>query len=292
MTLLDAAQLVLVQAGEKGPRVKGWPDIHPSPDEVQRHLAAGGNLAFRVGRASGNWVDVDLDCSEAIALGDLYLLPTGAEFGRASKPRCHRLYIAPGSVYASFSDALTGEMLLELRADGRDGGAHCTLVPPSIADGEQREWHGETIEPATVKAGVLARRCAWLAIGVLTWRYLSEHAAWRPYHDLPDILWEADPKLGRHAYRWIGKLAPDERPPDLKPRRDMTGAEMRLEEIVAAIPNDCSWEEWNRVGMAIYASSGGSELGFVAFDYFSSRCPTKYDPYAVLGPRLITSSRG
>jgi hypothetical protein len=55
---------------------------------------------------------------------------------------------------------------------------------------------------------------------------------------------------------------------------------LRLEEVVAAIPNRCSWEEWNRVGMAIYTASGGSELGFAAFDDFSSRSP-KYDAYAV-----------
>jgi hypothetical protein len=32
--------------------------------------------------------------------------------------------------------------------------------------------------------------------------------------------------------------------------------------------------------MAIYAASGGSEEGFIAFDDFSARSP-KYDPYSV-----------
>jgi hypothetical protein len=62
--------------------------------------------------------------------------------GRASKPRSHRLFIAPGAVFEAFADPISGEMLVELRTDGRDGGAHLSLLPPSITDGERREWHG------------------------------------------------------------------------------------------------------------------------------------------------------
>lgn len=278
---LDGAQLVPVPAGEKGSRCKGWPEMRLSLPEAAQHVARRGNLAVRVGRASGDLADVDLDCPEALQLGDIYLPATGAEFGRASKPRSHRLYRSPGAIYAAFADPTDGSMLLELRADGRDGGAHLTLIPPSIADGERREWCGDTVEPAAIDAAVLARRVGWLAVGCLMMRHVSEHAARRPYHDLPDVLWEADPILGRSAYHWVGRLAPDERPLDLKPRRDYSASELRLEEVVAAIPNNCSWEGWNRIGMAIYAASGGSELGFVAFDDFSSRSP-KYDPHAVL----------
>lgn len=275
---LAGVQLIPVPPGEKACRIRGWPDIRLTAEEVQQHLAAGGNIAVRL---SGGLVDADLDSTEALALADLYLMPTGAEFGRRSKPRSHRLYVAPGAVYASFADPTTGEMLIELRADGRDGGAHASLLPPSVTSGERREWHLEDVEPAVVDAAVLTRRMGWLAVGCLTMRYISEHAARRPYHDLPDLLWEADPALGRRAYHWVGRLAPDERPPDLKPRRHYSTSELRLEEIVAAIPNNCSWDDWNRVGMAIFAASGGSELGFVAFDDFSSRSP-KYDPYAVM----------
>src|SRR5258708_20537973 len=118
---------------------------------------------------------------------------------------------------------------------------------------------------------------AWLAIGCLMMRHVSEHAARRPHHDMPDILWEADPALGRRAYHWVGRLAPDERPPDLKPRRDYSSSELRLEEIVAAIPNGCGWDQWNRIGMAVFAPSGRSEPGFFSFHCFRSRFP-KYPP--------------
>jgi hypothetical protein len=278
---LAEAQLVPVPAGEKAPRSKGWPDLRLSAEQAAQHVAHGGNLALRLGQSSGDLVDVDLDCHEALALADLYLPPTGAEFGRPSKPRSHRLYVARGASYASFADPSDGSMLIELRADGRDGGAHLTLLPPSVADGERRAWHGATVEPAKIDAAVLARRMGWLAIGCAVARHVSEHAARRPGPDLPDLLWEGDRALGRRAFHWIGRLAPDERPPDLKPRRQYTNSELRLEEIVAAIPNDCGWEAWNRVGLAIFAASGGSQLGFVAFDDFSAKSP-KYDPHAVL----------
>src|SRR5689334_21381994 len=97
---LAGAQLVSVPRGEKAPRCRGWPDIRLSPEQVEQHLARGRNIAVRVGGASGNIVDADLDCAEALTLADLYLPATGAEFGRRSKPRSHRLYCSPGAFYA------------------------------------------------------------------------------------------------------------------------------------------------------------------------------------------------
>src|SRR5580700_7972649 len=123
MSPLDRGwQFVLVPGDEKGPDRKGWPDLHPSADEVRRHLAAGGNIGVRLGPPSGELVDIDLDCPEALRLADLLLPVTQAEFGRTSKLRSHRLYIAPGATYESFVDPIDGSTLLELRADGRDGG--------------------------------------------------------------------------------------------------------------------------------------------------------------------------
>src|SRR5436190_20323296 len=156
--------LKLIPAGEKGPRLQGWPDLKTDPRDLARHLAAGGNIGVRLGRRSSGLVDADLDCLEALDLVDLYLPATAAIFGRRSKPRSHRFYIAHGALKAAFADPLDGTTLVELRADGRDGAAHQTVIPPSIV-GERREWCGAAIEPAVVDAVVLARRVAWLAIG-------------------------------------------------------------------------------------------------------------------------------
>src|SRR5262249_38383856 len=141
-----------IPPGEKGPREAGWQNLNPNPLELERHLARGGNVGVRLGASSGGLVDVDLDCPEALALVDIYLPATNAVFGRASKPRSHYLYIAPGAIFDAYADPLIDgkNTLVELRTDGRTGGAHQTLIPPSIADGERRQWHGDTVEPALV----------------------------------------------------------------------------------------------------------------------------------------------
>jgi hypothetical protein len=271
-------QIVPVPAHEKGPRSKGWPDLRLSADEVQRHLDDGGNIGVRLGRASGELVDIDLDCPEALALADLYLPSTQAEFGRASKPRSHRLYIAPGAAYESFADPINGATLLELRADGRDGGAHQTLFPPSVADSERREWHGAAIVPLVVNTLALRLTVARLAVGSLVMRYVSEIAARHPGPDLPDLLLEFDRELGRAAYRWLGLPDPDAPRRYPKARREMTEREVNLAEIVHAIPNNnCGWDEWNAVGLAIYAVDP-SDHGGVIFDDWSAKA-SKYNPY-------------
>jgi hypothetical protein len=266
-----------IPRGEKGPREAGWPNLKLSPTELERHVSKYGNVGVRLGASSGGLVDVDIDCPEALVLKDIYLPASGARFGRNSKPLSHWLYIAPGAIFAAYTDPLTGGTLVELRADGRTGGAHQTLIPPSIAGGERREWHCGVIEPALLDAATLGRRVAWLAVGSLVMRYLPEHAARRPGPDLPDLLQEADPKLGQAARLWLGRR--DETRARPKPQRSMTNDELRLAEVVAAIPNDgLCWEDWNKLGLAIYAASGGSDEGSIAFDDLSARS-AKYDPH-------------
>jgi hypothetical protein len=278
--LADCGQFLPVPRDERSLRVKNWQEIRLSPDELHQHLGAGGNLGFRCGPRSGGYVDCDLDSDEAVALAPLYLPDGAAIYGRPTRPSSHRIYKSPRATYAAFSDPLTGEMIVELRSDGATGGAHMTLLPPSRTDGEYREWE-DSREPVTIDSGALGRRVSWLAIGCLTMRHVSEYAAHRPEQDLPDVLWEFDRPLGRVAYHWLGGLAPDENSPrEVKHRRDYTDTEVQLEEIVAAIPNNCGWDEWNRLGMAIYAASGGSSVGFAAFDDFSSKS-SRYDPRAV-----------
>jgi hypothetical protein len=95
---------------------------------------------------------------------------------------------------------------------------------------------------------------------------------------MPRLLWEFDRDLGRPAYRWLGEPDPDAPKQYPKSRRDQTRRELDLAEIVSAIPNNCCWEEWNRIGMAIYAASNGSGQGGVIFDDWSATS-AKYNPY-------------
>jgi hypothetical protein len=51
----------------------------------------------------------------------------------------------------------------------------------------------------------------------------------------------------------------------------------QIANALAVVPNDdVSWEEWNRVGMAAWRATGGSEEGFQAFDSWS-RKSSKYN---------------
>jgi hypothetical protein len=275
--------LALIPANDKAPRERNWGKRDPSVAEAERHLSRGGNLGLILGGRSGEIVDIDLDCSEALALAPLYLPPTGAIFGRASKPQAHRLYVALGATYESFGDPIRERKntLVELRAAGREGGAHQTLIPPSVADDERREWHGDMIAPAVIEAVVLRTAVAWLAIGSLVMRYVGETPARSPGPDLPNLLWEADRALGRRAFDWLGEPHPDAPRRHPRPCREMSRDGLDFAAMIGAIPNTFDWHEWNAVGMAIFAAAGGSEDGFIAFDDLSSRSP-KYQPHAVV----------
>jgi Bifunctional DNA primase/polymerase, N-terminal/Primase C terminal 2 (PriCT-2) len=261
--------MVPIPAGKKGPAASEWQLREWLPGD----FSPDANVGVILGQRSFGLVDVDLDCREALALADVYLPPTGAVFGRKSKPRSHRLYIAPEAVKATFADPLSGEMLLELRAAGKDGGAHQTLLPPSIADSERRAWEGDVIDPALVEAEVLHNRCSWLAIACLIERHISPTAARRPGHDMPKLLYEADPVLGRKAFAWLGLPDPDAPQYQPKRRSDLSASEIALWELASAIPNSAlSWDDWNAYGLAFYAAASGSEEGFLAFDRFSAQC--------------------
>ena len=268
-----------VPAGQKAATMRGWPEFRANLTDLPRLFGNGANIAVIAGPPSGELSDVDLDCREALALADIYLPSTCAAFGRQSKPSSHRLYIARGAVYESFADPLSGKTLVELRAAGRDGGAHATLFPPSVADGERREWEGDVIAPAVVDAAALRTAVAWLAIGCLVLRHVGETPALNPGPDLPELLWECDHAHGRRAHDWLGQPRPDAPRPYPQRRRDMSPDDLDLAEMVAAIPNNCAWDEWNAIGMAIFAALGGSEPGFVVFDDFSAKSP-KYNPAA------------
>ena len=89
--------LVPIPPREKAPRVKDWQSRIFEPAD----FVAGDNSGVILGRRSGELVDIDLGCAEALALADTYLPATHAEFGRASKLRPHRLYATPNSAYES-----------------------------------------------------------------------------------------------------------------------------------------------------------------------------------------------
>jgi hypothetical protein len=297
MTPLETAILYLrrgwrvvpIPSGEKGPKLPGWQNLALRTDGLSRYFGPSKNIGVILGAKSGELVDVDLDCAGALALADLYLPATRAMFGRTSKPRSHWVFLAPNAVYESFVDPLTGDTLLELRA----GGGHQTLFPPSITDGERREWYGEVIAPRLINTELLRAAVAWLAVGCLLSRYVSAYAAERPDTDFVQLLDKIDVldgyegKLGQAARRWLGMPdlgAPKPKSTQWRERERKSGrsdrTELDLAELAAAIPNDQDWIGWNRLGLAFYAASDGDDDGFAAFDRWSRKSP-KYDPRTV-----------
>jgi hypothetical protein len=273
-------RIVPIKPGEKRPLIASWPDLVVTVDTIPQHFDHGEGLGVILGRRSGDLADIDLDCVEAITLADLYLPVTRAQFGRQSKRRSHRLYIAPGLVKEAFRDPVTDDTLLELRGDGRDGSAHQTVFPPSIhPSGEPIAWHGETIEARPFDPAILRRSAAKLATACLVMRYLGQYTAERPGPEFPRLLWEFDNEFGRAAYRWLEQPPPDNPPARLRPQR-FSDREFDLSEVVRAIPNNFDWEGWNRVGMAIWNAAKGSHAGFQIFDDFSAR-HAKYNRYDV-----------
>ena len=67
------------------------------------------NIGVRIGNASNNLVDVDIDCEDALKIADMFLPECSFIFGRKSNPDSHRLYYCDSEgTYAKYNDNSTG----------------------------------------------------------------------------------------------------------------------------------------------------------------------------------------
>lgn len=132
----------------KAPKGKAWQQLRVTCENAASHFnGARLNIGVLLGAPSGNLVDVDLDCREALVLASRFLPPTGSVFGRVGKPRSHRLYRSKVPRTVQFEDPIgtvdeNGEdratMLLELRSTGGQ-----TVFPGSTQEsGERIDWAG------------------------------------------------------------------------------------------------------------------------------------------------------
>jgi Bifunctional DNA primase/polymerase, N-terminal/Primase C terminal 2 (PriCT-2) len=111
--------------------------------------------------------------------------------------------------------------------------------------------------------------------GVGEYRWLND----MPVADAPAWLIEAASKQ-KQAKRSSLRAPAGKRTPAAKnvEHRHRHKADVDLDEIEAAlmaIPNDASvnWEKWNRIGMAVFAATGGSAAGEAMFDRWSQKYP-------------------
>jgi hypothetical protein len=121
------------------------------------------NIGVLLGKPSGGLTDIDLDCTESIALASHFLPPSHAVFGRTSRPRSHYLYIIldAEAKTVKFED-IDGKMLLELRYTGCQ-----TIFPGSThPSGETIEWDTDG-EPSRVSYADLLRAVRRMAAACL-----------------------------------------------------------------------------------------------------------------------------
>jgi hypothetical protein len=166
---------LLLEPKSKQTFERGWSSDPPDLDTLLERLdgRADWNVGLVLGTVSAGLVDVDLDAPEALALADRFLPPTASLFGRARKPRSHRLYVADGTVpkSAAYRD-VDGAMLVELRADKR-----ISMVPPSVhPSGERVEWERDG-EPAHIRGEELAEAVKRLAAAALIARHWPKQGA-------------------------------------------------------------------------------------------------------------------
>ncbi|WP_427365675.1 phage/plasmid primase, P4 family [Candidatus Caldatribacterium saccharofermentans] len=157
-------QVIPIPARGKAPRIPEWQKLRLPPEELPRYFGNGGNVGVLLGEPSQWLCDVDLDCPEAPRIADHFLPKTNAVFGRASKPKSHRLYLCPEAKTIRFE--WQGEVIAEIRSTGAQ-----TVFPPSVhPSGEQVRWV-EDGDPAPVDFATLRHAVAKLAACVLLSRY-------------------------------------------------------------------------------------------------------------------------
>jgi hypothetical protein len=250
-----------IRLREKRPRNPNWPSLRITEEEAPHYFDGEGNIGVILGQSSGGLVDVDLDCSEAIALARAHLPETGAIFGRASKPQSHWLYPVNGPAPSrKFKDPVTSETLLELRGDG---GLQTVFPGSTHPSGERIEWAVHS-EPLTIEYDVLSKRVKHLAARCLIKRYCPEvlgrpdlvaALSWidirvanmlRELLDLP----ETSPKVNRidrsNSVGQAGASLPHSLPDHV---RDFTPRNIVGESLLAFARNDlndCVWELENQ----------------------------------------------
>jgi hypothetical protein len=158
----------------KNPSFSGWQNFETNEADLPKHFnGKPQNIGILLGAASDGLTDIDLDSPEAVKIADYFLPPTESEFGRAGKPRSHRLYICTDEFYEKINNpflinspdkAVRDEAcIVEFR--GKIGLQ--SIFPGSMhKSGEVIEWSSEG-EPTQVGAKELRRAVALMASACL-----------------------------------------------------------------------------------------------------------------------------
>jgi P4 family phage/plasmid primase-like protien len=183
------------------------------------------NVGVQLGTKSGNLIDADLDCPEALGLAGWFFPKTDAVFGRLATPWSHALYNSPelvamGKATLQFKDpdATAGDkgMLLELRCGGGGKGAQ-TVFPGSVHPSGQPITWASFGSPASVTGDALLQAARWTAAFSLMVRGWPGHGL---RHDAALTLSGLFGRLGlekersAELLRLIAQVAGDDDPED------------------------------------------------------------------------------
>ena len=152
-----------IEFASKKPIVSGWPELAISEVNIGDYFNGNpANIGVLMGKPSGGLVDVDIDNTEALRLADWFLPRTNCVFGRASKPRSHRIYRASDAARRETFDA--NGMIAEIR-----GNKHYTLFPGSVhPSGESIEFDNPIdFTPGSSTWRDLTKAVQKMAIGTL-----------------------------------------------------------------------------------------------------------------------------
>lgn len=151
----------------KNPNIKGWSNLILTESDLPNYFNNNSqNIGILLGAKSNGLTDIDLDSPEAVKLADVFLPKTDAEFGRAGKPRSHRLYLSNFPKTEQFE---FWEMVVEIRSTGGQ-----TVFPPSIHEsGENITWH-KTGEPTRINSTDLRRAVSLLASACLISKFWNK----------------------------------------------------------------------------------------------------------------------
>lgn len=176
-------RVVPVPFKEKGPTLRGWPDLEITLDTVDLYFNGGPqNIALLMGTPR-NLADVDADCPEAYWAGKEYLPPTGLHWGRASNPDSHHLYFTePAAVTAKYLDPVFEKdnpakaCMVELRCFTKEGKiGNPVVAPPSThPTGEAYEFTNGIGSPSTVAGDFLDGRVRLIAAASMLGRHAHE----------------------------------------------------------------------------------------------------------------------
>jgi Virulence-associated protein E/Bifunctional DNA primase/polymerase, N-terminal len=176
MTLEEYAQLYIARGWkivplapkEKACHFDKWREMEFEP----HHLAGDSNIGLKHTKVEGKGIltITDADSAEAVFVSDAFLPPTGAIYGRPTKPRAKRLFYTQTSqriVYKDFGSK-GDATLIEIRSNHQD------MAPPSThPSGELLAWDGVIGEPAIIADKDLQRAVKLVATTSLIARYYN-----------------------------------------------------------------------------------------------------------------------